>query len=35
MDLESVWIIAKKDFNVFKKRKSIIYTSVVIPLGMP
>jgi ABC-type Na+ efflux pump permease subunit len=34
MDLENVWTVAKKDFSIFRKKKSIMYSLVALPLGV-
>jgi len=32
MDLQSAWAVAAKDFKIFKRKSSVIYACVVIPL---
>ena len=34
MKLWKSWVIASKDFSVFRKKKSIIYSVIIIPLLM-
>lgn len=34
MDFQNAWSLASKDFETFKKRKSIIYTTIAFPLGI-
>lgn len=39
MDLQNVWIVAAKDFSIFTKKKSIMYSVILFPLlvsiGLP
>ncbi len=32
MDLETVWTIARKDLRLFRRKKSIFYTTIIFPL---
>ncbi len=32
MDLQSAWAVAAKDFKIFKRKSTVIYTCVVLPL---
>ncbi len=32
MDLETVWTIARKDLRLFRRKKSIFYTAIILPL---
>jgi ABC-2 type transport system permease protein len=32
MRFSKSWIVAKKDFKVFLKKKNIIYSTIVLPL---
>jgi len=34
MDLENIWTVATKDFNILRVKKNILYTLVAFPLGM-
>lgn len=34
MDLQNVWTVAAKDFNVLRMKKNIVYALVAFPLGM-
>jgi hypothetical protein len=34
MDLENVWTVATKDFNILRMKKNIVYTLVAFPLSM-
>jgi energy-coupling factor transporter ATP-binding protein EcfA2 len=34
MDFETAWTVAKKDFNLLRTKKNIMYTLVALPLGM-
>jgi len=34
MDLQNAWSVAAKDFETFKRRKSIIYATIAFPLGI-
>lgn len=39
MDLQNVWTVATKDFSIFTKKKSIMYSVILFPLlvsiGLP
>jgi hypothetical protein len=39
MDLQNVWTVATKDFGIFTKKKSIMYSVILFPLlvaiGLP
>jgi ABC-type Na+ efflux pump permease subunit len=39
MDLETVWTIARKDLSTFRKKKSVFYSTIILPLtvsiGLP
>ncbi len=39
MDLRNVWTVASKDFKVFRKKRNVIYSTILFPLlvavGMP
>ncbi len=32
MDLQSAWAVAAKDFKIFKRKSTVIYTCVILPL---
>lgn len=34
MDAQNAWSVASKDFETFKRRRGIIYTTVAVPLGV-
>jgi ABC-2 type transport system permease protein len=34
LDLQNAWSVAAKDFETFKRRKSIIYATIAFPLGI-
>ena len=34
MDLQNAWSVASKDFEIFKKRKGILYATIAFPLGI-
>lgn len=34
MDLQNAWSVASKDFETFKRRRGIIYTTIALPLGI-
>jgi ABC-2 type transport system permease protein len=34
MDLQSAWSVASKDFEIFKRRKGVLYATVLSPLGI-
>lgn len=34
MNLHNAWSVASKDFETFKRRRSIIYTTIAFPLGI-
>jgi len=34
MELQNVWSVAAKDFEVFKRKKSIIYSMILLPLSI-
>jgi ABC-2 type transport system permease protein len=34
MDLQNVWTVATKDFNILRMKKNIVYTLVAFPLAM-
>jgi len=34
MDLQSAWSVASKDFEIFKRRKGVLYATMVAPLGV-
>ena len=34
LDLKNAWSVASKDFATFRKRKSIIYATILFPLGI-
>jgi ABC-type Na+ efflux pump permease subunit len=34
MNFEKSWIVAKKDFSVFRKKKTMIYSLLIFPVGL-
>ncbi len=34
MDLQSAWSVASKDFEIFKRRKGVLYATIVSPFGV-
>ena len=34
MDLQNAWSVASKDFEIFKKRKGVLYATIVSPFGI-
>jgi ABC-type Na+ efflux pump permease subunit len=34
LDLQNAWSVASKDFETFRKRRGIIYTTIAFPLGI-
>ncbi|HEY3420995.1 MAG TPA: ABC transporter permease subunit [Methanomassiliicoccales archaeon] len=34
MDLETVWTIASKDLGIFRRKKSIFYATIILPLAI-
>jgi len=34
MDLQSAWSVASKDFEIFKRRKGVLYATIVSPFGI-
>jgi ABC-2 type transport system permease protein len=32
MDLESAWAVAAKDFKIFRRKRSVIYSSIIFPI---
>jgi ABC-type Na+ efflux pump permease subunit len=34
LDLQNAWSVASKDFETFKKKRGIIYTTIAFPLGI-
>jgi ABC-type transport system involved in multi-copper enzyme maturation permease subunit len=34
MDLQSAWSVASKDFEIFKRRKGVLYATIAGPLGI-
>jgi ABC-2 type transport system permease protein len=34
LDLQSAWSVASKDFEIFKRRKGVLYATILSPLGI-
>ena len=34
MDLQNAWSVASKDFEIFKRRKGVLYATIVSPFGV-
>jgi ABC-type Na+ efflux pump permease subunit len=34
MDLQNAWSVASKDFEIFKRRKGVLYATIALPLGI-
>ena len=34
MDLQNAWSVVSKDFEIFKRRKGVLYATIAFPLGI-